>query len=205
LDTFFFLAFCSHDELDPKTKCVTVIDLGHNVSYQRHDWNQVDEVNYDNLQDALVAARAFANAHALPYILFDSRYDSSTSEEPLESGSRLIPPVSRPIMAKTLVTLETLSFDEFSKTFMQCDYTTKLVHYNDEIFIVTYGKTSDRMGNGINGSHTSLEQSYSSTNSETMYISKMGCNGTDIRSFSGASQDFLDCVKQHNFMRSRNG
>jgi len=70
----YFVAF-----VENRTK-LTVIDLSSAVSYERNDWDVVnDEVFYDR-DEAIKYARALAKKYNLEYKLFDSRYNSELSE-----------------------------------------------------------------------------------------------------------------------------
>lgn len=73
-DTFYFVALIN------KCTALTVIDLAHCVDYERDDWCIVDDVNFDNPQEAIAHAKRLAALNDLEYSRFDSRYDSSLSE-----------------------------------------------------------------------------------------------------------------------------
>lgn len=73
-NTFYFVAFIDNKE------ALTVIDLDHAVSYQRSDWNVVNDENFYVRDEAIEYARKLADKYNLRYELFDSRYDSSLSE-----------------------------------------------------------------------------------------------------------------------------
>ena len=90
-DTFYFVAEIKLRNEDP---AITVIDLGHNVDYQRNDWGVVNDINYDTPSPAIAFAKAYARKHNLPYVLFVSRYDTSTSEK-VFGGVNIIMPEDR--------------------------------------------------------------------------------------------------------------
>jgi LPS O-antigen subunit length determinant protein (WzzB/FepE family) len=66
-NTFYFVAFINN-----KT-ALTVIDLDQNVSYQRSDWDVVNDENFNNPNEAI--------DYALGYEIFESRYDKSLNEK----------------------------------------------------------------------------------------------------------------------------
>ncbi len=68
-DGFFFLAYSGRDR-----KTVTVVDLMFCVSYERHEWDNVNDNTYDTAEEAIKAGRDLAKRHNLSYEPFDSRY-----------------------------------------------------------------------------------------------------------------------------------
>ena len=60
---------------------ITVIDLSQYVSYERGDWDNVNSDTFYSPEEAIVAGRDIAQRHNLSYELFESRYDSSSSEQ----------------------------------------------------------------------------------------------------------------------------
>ena len=77
-DTFYFVAFKGTDE-----STLLVIDLGHSVSYERGEWNVVDEENFHDRDEAIAHARGLAAGNGLKYQPFESRYDKSLNEAKL--------------------------------------------------------------------------------------------------------------------------
>jgi hypothetical protein len=86
-DTFYFVAF-----IDKETT-LKVIDLAHCVSYERGDWNVVDEENFTDRDKAIAHARTLAIVNGLAYQPFESRYDYSLNEPKLSLTS---PRITRP-------------------------------------------------------------------------------------------------------------
>ena len=60
---------------------VTAIDLASCVSYERNEWDCIDDTDFKSHRSAIKHARIFANYHGLQYIPFDSRYDESLNEK----------------------------------------------------------------------------------------------------------------------------
>lgn len=56
---------------------ITVIDIQDNVSWERRDWDLVDEEIYYNQSDAEVNGKAEAEAVGVTYHAFESRYACS--------------------------------------------------------------------------------------------------------------------------------
>ena len=73
-DTFYFVAFVD------KGEALTVIDLGHSVSYERDEWSVANDENFHGHLEAIAYARALAEKHGLKYRRFESRYDKSLNE-----------------------------------------------------------------------------------------------------------------------------
>lgn len=74
-ETFYFVAFNGLDETT-----LLVIDLAHVVDYERDEWNVVDQVNFDDRDEAIAHARGLAEGNGLKYKTFESRYNSSLNE-----------------------------------------------------------------------------------------------------------------------------
>lgn len=73
--TFYFLAYTNNRE------AVTVIDLSNMTSYEREDWDTVNDVNMSDRDEAIAYGRDFADRHGLHYELFESRYDRTENEK----------------------------------------------------------------------------------------------------------------------------
>lgn len=73
-DTFYFIAFVD------KGETITVIDLGHSVSYERDEWSVVNDEDFSDHLEAIAYARALAEKHGLKYRRFESRYNSELNE-----------------------------------------------------------------------------------------------------------------------------
>lgn len=74
-DTFYFLCHPCGD----RTK-ITVVDLGHNVSYQKNDWDVVNSNEFDNAKDAIMYGKRLAIKYRLEYQPFESRYGEEVED-----------------------------------------------------------------------------------------------------------------------------
>lgn len=59
---------------------VKVIDLEDCVSYEKDDWDVIGPHEFRDRDEAIIHARRLAANQRLDYILFESRYNSQTSE-----------------------------------------------------------------------------------------------------------------------------
>lgn len=75
-ETFYFVAFVGEGQQE-----ITVIDLGHSVSYERDDWAVVNDEDFHDHLEAIAYAKALAAQHGLKYRRFESRYNSSLNEK----------------------------------------------------------------------------------------------------------------------------
>jgi hypothetical protein len=75
-DGLFFLVFPGGD----RSK-ITVIDLMHCVSYERNDWENVNDNTYYNRDEAIKSARDIADRYGLEYMPFESRYDNGDEKD----------------------------------------------------------------------------------------------------------------------------
>lgn len=83
LDTFYFLCFPNGDK-----NTIRVIDLSYDSYHKLNSFVSVNEENYYDHLEAIKVAKEMAIKHNLNYEYFDSRYDSSLSESPIESFKR---------------------------------------------------------------------------------------------------------------------
>ena len=74
-DTFYFVVFTADEE-----DTLTVIDLAKCVSYERDDWNCIDNLNFQERDEAIEYARVVAQANNMKYRPFTSRYSSELNE-----------------------------------------------------------------------------------------------------------------------------
>jgi len=74
--TFYFVA---HPRGDKTT--LTVIDVARALSYERNEFDAVNDIDFDDHNEAIDYARVLASVHDLKYEMFDSRYNEDLNEK----------------------------------------------------------------------------------------------------------------------------
>lgn len=73
-DRIFFAAYVD------KRSSITVIDLQRDMSYERGDWDVVNDVDHYTSEESIAYTRDLAKRHNINYKPFDSRYGEETTD-----------------------------------------------------------------------------------------------------------------------------